>query len=232
MRVQMRSWQDSLAISAPSAPSPVLTTSPFVISVGFQFSDEKWEKLVRSALPSSWEFKHSDKPDLHLTLQETDGDDCLWHFGSIQFPVSSLGQQVQSALSRFSLQFLFLRAARYRQGPRTILLAGDLVYAAPLLDVTPSFLVLGQDGLLRTYENPKETFGVEAMVWVETGSEAAAEPTSAAQLASRLFQESPTPLREENDWLKIVARLARSVGCYRWTIPAESTRADLQRFSF
>ena len=204
----------------------MLTTSPFEIRVGFQLPDENWEERVRKALPASWQFSLTETADYFFTLEQPERGHYLWRLGSqelsstsIDESLSVLRQEVQSSLSRFSLKYLFLRGTVLQQGTRTILLTGAIENSG--------LLVLGQDGLLRAFEEPQQPLQIHAMVRVETGHTAGLEPTSPAQLAGQLFQESPTPLREIGDWLKIIANMARTLPCYRWTSSQNQSLPDL-----
>ena len=204
----------------------MLTTSPFGVTVGFQLPDENWTERVRQALPASWQFSLTETPDYYFTLEEYGSDHYLWRLGSQQLSSTSvaeslklLRQEVQSSLSRFSLKYLFLRGTVLQQGTRTILLTGATEDSG--------LLALAQDGLLRAFEEPQLPLQIYAMVRVERGVAASLEPTSPAQLAGQLFQESPTPLREIGDWLKVIADMARTLPCYRWTISRNQSLSDL-----
>lgn len=216
----------------------MLTVKPFDVTLGFELPDSSWEDRLRGALPRGWRFEEViSPPPLHFTLEQAEAGEFAWSLGSTRRLSGSsdeglemLAAEVQSTLAKFSLDYLFLRASAFRrQGDTCVLLLGDSHHMGSKLD---RMLALDLNGSVRSYAEPDHPLEIRALVQIEEGPELVLEPSSPAQLAARLFQESPTPLREIGGWLTLVARLTRELPCYRLTVPADVSADRLDSLQF
>lgn len=226
---------NALSASKHRLKPQILSVAPFGRPLGFWVAEAYLSHELRKIFPPDWVVEYCDSIDFFYSLEQV-GQEYLWRFGLREIQacplancLAALREDLQVTLPLLSQDHLFLHGCLGPKAPGTVLLTGESNRAKSLLrqEADSLLLALGQDQLLRTYQDPTKGHAVQAIALLEDGPELQIEAMSAAHLASRIFKMSPTPLQQNQPWLRVVGTLVRSVRCFRCAVPLDCHPNDL-----